>query len=69
MENKNRKEAYIKFQLGHTCGVTVFKVLEQEGIERGCGEIFVGSNGWEIISDSFPSLNYISKILKLEVRP
>jgi hypothetical protein len=49
-------KARIRFQLGHTCGVTIFKVLEQEGIERVCGEIFKGSNGWIIISSNIPSI-------------
>lgn len=41
--------AKIKFQLGHICGVTVFRVLEQEGIGNGCRfGIFKGSNGWRI---------------------
>lgn len=54
-------KARIRFQLGHTCGVTVFRVLEQEGIERGCGEIFKGSNGWKVKSKGAP---YIYKNYK-----
>lgn len=42
--------AKIKFKLKHLEGVTLFKIIEQEGIARGCGEIFEGDNGWKIFS-------------------
>jgi len=49
-ENITKGKGTIKFKLKHWEGVTLFKVIEQTGFERGCGEIFKGSNGWGIIS-------------------
>lgn len=53
-KRSNSAKARMRFQLGHTCGVTVFKVLKQEGIKKGCGEIFRGNNGWCVKSGGYP---------------
>ena len=58
MKNKAR----IKFKLKHWEEITLFKVIEQEGFERGCGEIFVGSNGWKIASKYCVNLSYYNEI-------
>ena len=49
MKNINTNNKRIVFKLKHWEGITLFKVIEQECIERGCGEIFKGSN-WRIYS-------------------
>lgn len=64
-KGNSSNKARIRFQLGHTCGVTVFGILEQEGIERGCGEIFVGSNGWKVVSKNFPCVSMLNKAVFL----
>lgn len=53
--------AKIKFKLKHKEGVTLFMILEQEGIKRGCGEIFKGDNGWSILSAGGITLEVTTK--------
>jgi len=65
MENINTNNKRVVFKLKHWEGVTLFKVIEQEGIERGCGEIYSGSNGWRIISQGRPAIKSVFKNIQL----
>jgi len=65
MENINTNNKRVVFKLKHWEGVTLFKVIEQEGIERGCGEIHLGSNGWMISSHSNPAISNTVKSIYL----
>jgi len=56
MENINTNNKRVVFKLKHWEGITLFKVIEQEGFERGCGQIYAGSNGWRVISQGNPAI-------------
>lgn len=57
MENINTNSKRVVFKLKHWEGITLFKVIEQEGIERGCRELYIGSNGWSICSHGNPDIS------------
>jgi len=65
MENINTNNKRVVFKLKHWEGITLFKVIEQEGIKIGCG-LYTGSNGWKIIGWSSLTISEGSKIIYLK---
>jgi len=65
MENINTNSKKVIFKLKHWEGITLFKVIEQDGFERGCGELYSGSNGWVINSKSHTTIASVIKDIYL----
>jgi len=63
-----RVSGRIVFKLKHWEGVTLFKIIEQSGFERGCGNIFIGSNGWKTVSSTSPFIKGDNKVIFIRGR-